>query len=117
MHCRLNEVCIGDGKRRTLFYDNKKGKFIVTVVLSHEEYGRYAQEQTVADVDSVDFDATTGNFIVPLYMSPEEYTRYTQDKTLPNRYFTNVKMKSTINFIAKTNFNTNFSFNTGWDTL
>ena len=53
--------------------------------MTPKQYGLFAQEETVADMDKLVFEHETGNFVVPVYMSPEEYTVYVQDKILPRR--------------------------------
>ena len=75
-----------DSKKKNLFFDNATGKFIVNFRMDGNQYGRFAQQQVIADIDSVEFDQQTGQFVVPVYMSPAEYTNYVEDKVLPARY-------------------------------
>ena len=69
----------------SLTFDKGKGKFIVNVNLSPDQYARIAQHQVIADIDSVKFDKDSGKFNVPLYMSPAEYGDFLQDKMLPKK--------------------------------
>ena len=72
-------------KENNVSFDKKTGNFIVTIRMSPEQYGRFAQEETIPDLDSLVFEKETGQFVVPVYMSPEEYGIYVQEKTLPTR--------------------------------
>ena len=73
-----------DGQNKVEF-NKATGQFIVKVKLSHDQYGRCCQYQTIADLDQVVFDKGSGDFIVPLSMSPDEYAKYMQDESLPAR--------------------------------
>ena len=66
-------------------FDKSTGNFIVKIRMSSKDYARFAQEEIIADMDSLVFDSQMKQFIVPVYMSPEEYSKYAQDNTLPNR--------------------------------
>ena len=53
--------------------------------MTPEQYGRFALEDIVADIEGLSFEKDTGQFVVPVFMSPEEYGNYVQDSKLPSR--------------------------------
>ena len=71
--------------QNSVIFDKATGKFIVSVTLTPDQYGRCAQEGSIPDIDTVVFDKTNAKFNVPVYMSPDEYSKYMQDDCLPAR--------------------------------
>ena len=64
-------------------FDKERGKFIVPVDLTPEEYGILAQEDMIAEIKSLEFEK--GRCTVPVFMSPQEYAIYAKEKILPFR--------------------------------
>ena len=77
---------VHNSNQQNFTFDKVTGKFIITVQLNAEQYSRCAQDQLIADMQSVRFDKNSDNFFVPVYMTPEDYTSYVQQNTLPLRY-------------------------------
>ena len=66
-------------------FDTDSGNFIVPVRMSAQQYGRFAQEEPIADIDSLEFDQEAGQFIVPVFMSLDEYRIYAKNEQFPTR--------------------------------
>ena len=78
----------GNNNPSNFVFDKSTGNFLVTVKMTPEESGIFAQQQNIADVNKLVFDKTSGLFFVPVYLMPEEYGQYAQDQVLPSRLYT-----------------------------
>ena len=85
-------------------FDDMTGNFIVNINMSPEQYGRFAKQYTVADLDSLEFDKTSGQFAVPVFISPDEYIDYAKHRIIPSRYMYKVIIILTATCIKKNLF-------------
>ena len=84
-HTSTDDSVVQKTSQQTIDFDQETGKFIVTLQLTAEEYGRCALHQMIAKVGRIKFNEDSGIFRVPVYMSPEQYVQYSKDKVLPFR--------------------------------